>query len=223
MKKLLVASAVVISMVSSASISSALSIDAVLTADNHYALYHGNESGSDLHYVGQNETGTLGSGVGNNWSEAESWSFDMTRGDYIYVVAWSDDFYAQGWLGQFDYGEGVIYSNTNDWEFFAANNNINEGGWSGVYEADLVDKLNDPPTWTAVLDSIDHGSGPWGVITGISPVADWIWGGQMNPGVNVGEYLVFRTKVDPVPEPATMLLFGAGLAGLAGSMRRRKK
>ena len=39
---------------------------------------------------------------------------------------------------------------------------------------------------------------------------------------NVGSHLV-RGATDPIPEPATMLLFGTGLAGLAGTRIRKKK
>ena len=46
--------------------------------------------------------------------------------------------------------------------------------------------------------------------------------GTAHQGYYIGLDNVSLTA-DPVPEPATMLLFGTGLAGLVGARTRRKK
>ena len=59
----------------------------------------------------------------------------------------------------------------------------------------------------------------WLNVTGYDPTpAAWTFSGDSSGSTTFG----FSATNSPVPEPATMLLFGAGLAGLAGIQRKRK-
>jgi hypothetical protein len=63
-----------------------------------------------------------------------------------------------------------------------------------------------------------------------NPAYNWavidlaLWGPALGLGdvINIGA-LSHISQVNPIPEPTTMLLFGTGLAGLAGLGRRRMK
>lgn len=196
----------------------ALSITGTLTADNHYGLFYGDTG--QLHFVGRNEVGPDSSGLGlYNWSEAETYTFNMDSGDYIYVAAWCDRVNSQAWIGEFGFDGGTLLTNTSDWEFIST-----LGDWDDYSLApstsDLLAAISSG-TWAPVMYAMDHGVQPWGSIGGISADSDWIWGSSICPA-NSG-FQVFRTQVgDPVPqpEPATVFLLGSGLLGL-GTLRRR--
>jgi len=197
----------------------AVSVEATITADNHYALYFGAVDGSFVTFVGRNESGVAGSPGSYNWSLPEFFTFDMVVGDCIYIAVWSDDATAQGVLGQFvipDSGETIL-TNTVDWEVYLTFNDLDDGSAEPT-ESELAGEISGA-SWNVISDYIDHGSSPWGYVAGISNDADWIWGGALTPGSGYGEYQILRTKV--VPEPATVLLLGLG--GLALMRKRRTK
>lgn len=108
----------------------AASMTATLTADNHYALFTGNQSGTDWSFIGRNEKGArgvaqskfvynedgsynstyIGEGVTSgdvsdggryNWSSPEEWTFDVASDEYLYVVVWDDRSVNESWIGEF--------------------------------------------------------------------------------------------------------------------------
>lgn len=208
MKKIFIFFCVFVIIPASLSRACHLSFTATLTVDNHYGLYYGDEK--NVTFVGTNEIGPWGNPGQYNWSCAETFTFDVGLWDYIYVTAWSDDYVAQGFLGQFVSDTGLLLTNTSDWEVHLS--------WKDLDDGDIVPSevvMNQEiaiASWSPVTHSRIHGSCPWGKINGISDSASWIWGSELIPGSNYGEFQIFRTQV--IPEHGTFSLLLCGLIGL---------
>jgi len=183
-------------------------VEAHFTADNHYGLYHGRADGSNLVFAGRNEFGDYDNtrpGV-TNWKVAEDYSFSVNPDDHLYIVAWNDYSY-QMWAGQFKLNtNGLIVSNTTDWEYV-------DGSGPNPY---LTAAKDVPATATVASDIASaqwkplqyaavQGTYPWGYIQGLDASAQYVWSdnfGSPYASFSPAHYVIFRSKNPVIPRVA---------------------
>ena len=201
-------------------------MDFTITADNHYAIYNtvpGIIPSTTLEFVGMNELGPWGDPGDYNWSLPEHWEFTNLTGQ-VYIAAWSDDNVAQALLAQVYADSSALHSGNAAWEVYPTGLDLDDfdvrpteaqmAGYIGTADAGNL--------WETPFVGGINGTGPWGVIPGVTTDARWTWWnrpGDPNPldgGTGDGEFIIFRLTV---PTPGSIALAGVGAAFLA---RRRR-
>ncbi len=139
-------------------------------------------------------------------------------------------------------GDGVEFQQANSEAAWGGPVGVNSGTMNGLLSAFRIDAGTPEasiPGDLEAMDSFDTGHRVWEVMMPISTmtvVDDTVWvvgginyGGLQHwypetflPSYNGYIEVTVEAGTAPVPEPATMLLFGIGLLGLAGVNRRKK-
>ena len=195
-------------------------INATLTADFHYGLYHGQADGSGLTFVGRDLNRFWDNSKPLPWHSPDTFSFNANAGDYLYVLTWDGFDIFRSWIGEFKLSNGVsLVSNSTHWEYAIASG-VNPALGDIPSVAELMPKITSA-TWTTPNAVGFNGIAPWGTVPGISPSAQFlVWPNSSTDSA------IFRTKLpvveatESVPEPASVV--GILVAGILGVVTRLK-
>lgn len=203
-------------LLSLAALSAQVNVEVWMSADDQFYLYHGPASGSPLTPVG----GYLG------WGTANHYTFQVSANHYLYVVA--RDIAAGVWgLG------GYVKIGSGPWVAITPGSGW-EAVWIGNYPPPNDYYMPDQATVEGWIASANSGNAWLPAVAGTAvpgsglpnnyggmPAQTPIW--QDRPASwrdRQGPYdmILFRYLV---PEPTSMAVLGAGLAGLLCRRRRR--
>jgi hypothetical protein len=178
--------------------SSAAVLTSKMSVDNGYRIYVS---------TADNVQGTL-FGSANDWYTTFTDTTTLAAGQsyFLHIYAYDQggiagllgDFSLTGGGHQFANGQTSMTTNTTNWMG-------NNTGFGAAYGA--VGSLG------------NDGVSPWGNRPGIVDSATWIWAGDANNN----DQAYFTTRINAVPEPTTVAMFGLGLLALGAAGRRSKK
>jgi hypothetical protein len=210
--------------------SNLVNVEISLTVDNFYALFAVDPNTNQLTLIGAE---TRNPPRDDAWKTVETYQFTAPFGSYIYVVGRDVGAVAM-FVSKTVFGNSItvltgVSNPFANWEVnteYRPNNftitDVNEVlNWGGDWEAPAVGRFvdqretNSLPTFNNVLGARFIWAQPGGGNQDAGRLDQWGFEDYTGPGT-----ALFRLQV--VPEPASLMALGAGLAGLLG-LRRRKQ